>query len=54
MTKEQYLRTRIADIETILQEKHLPSKYRRHQEHALLLYRMDLEREQAFNAPPSR
>ncbi|MBQ7547922.1 MAG: hypothetical protein IJT41_13280 [Clostridia bacterium] len=47
MTKEQYLRSRIADIEEILSRKHLPPKYRRHQQHALLTYRMDLEREQS-------
>ena len=47
MTKEQYLRARIGDIEQLLQEKHLPPKYRRNQQYALLLYRMDLEREQA-------
>ena len=47
MTKEQYLRARIADIEHILEQKHLPSKYRRHQQHALLLYSMDLERTQS-------
>ena len=47
MTKEQYLRSRIADIEEILSRKRLPSKYRRHQQHALLTYRMDLEREQS-------
>lgn len=47
MTKEQYLRARIADIEQILDRKHLPEKYRRHQQHALLTYRMDLERTEA-------
>ncbi len=47
MTKEQYLRARIADIEQILQKRHLPPKYRRSQQHALLLYRMDLERTQS-------
>ncbi len=47
MTKEQYLRARIGDIEQILEEKHLPPKYRRSQQHALMMYRMDLERTQA-------
>ena len=50
MTKEQYLRARIADIETLLQEKHLPPKYRRNQMHALLLYKMDLERTTSVNS----
>ena len=49
MTKEQYLRARIADIERLLQEKHLPPKYRRNQMHALMLYQMDLERTRSFN-----
>lgn len=44
MTQEQYLRSRIADIEAILQKRHLPSRYRKNQQHALLYYRMDLER----------
>ena len=44
MTKEQYLRARIADIEQILRQRRLPPKYRRSQQHALLLYQMDLER----------
>ena len=48
MTKEQYLRARIADIERLLQEKHLPPKYRRNQMHALMLYQMDLERTRSF------
>ena len=47
MTKEQYLRARIGDIEELLQRKHLPPKYRRNQQHALMLYRMDLERTEA-------
>ena len=47
MTKEQYLRARIADIEQILNQKHLPTKYRRSQQHALLVYQMDLERTQS-------
>lgn len=49
MTKEQYLRARIADIEALLQEKHLPPKYRRNQMHALMLYKLDLERTLAVN-----
>lgn len=49
MTKEQYLRARIADIEHILQKRRLPPKYRRSQQNALLLYRMDLERAQSQN-----
>ena len=52
MTKEQYLQARIADIEQLLQEKRLPPKYRRNQMHALLLYKMDLERTQSFNTLP--
>lgn len=52
MTKEQYLRARIADIEQILQKKHLPPKYRRNQAHALLECKMDLERTQSLNLPP--
>ncbi|MGN0635598.1 MAG: hypothetical protein ACI4I5_05190 [Acutalibacteraceae bacterium] len=44
MTQEQYLRSRIADIEEILQKRHLPPRYRKNQQHALLYYRMDLER----------
>ena len=49
MTKEQYLRARISDIERILQEKRLPPKYRRNQMHALMLYKMDLERSESVN-----
>ena len=52
MTKEQYLRARIADIEQILQEKRLPAKYRRNQMHALMLYQMDLERTCSVNSQP--
>lgn len=44
MTQEQYLRSRIADLEAILQKRHLPPRYRKNQQHALLYYRMDLER----------
>lgn len=47
MTKEQYLRARIADIERTLQQRRLPPKYRRNQQHALLMYQMDLERTQS-------
>ena len=54
MTKEEYLRARIADIEQILDQKRLPSKYRRHQQHALLSYRMDLERTQALDVNTPR
>ena len=49
MTKEQYLRARISDIERLLQEKRLPPKYRRNQMHALMLYKMDLERTESVN-----
>ena len=49
MTKEQYLRARIDDIEQILEKKHLPPKYRRSQQHALMMYRMDLERTQTVH-----
>lgn len=49
MTKEQYLRARIADIEQILQKRRLPPKYRRSQQHALLMYQMDLERTQSHD-----
>ena len=52
MTKEQYLRARISDIEHLLQEKHLPPKYRRNQMHALMLYKMDLERTESFRSQP--
>ena len=52
MTKEQYLRARIADIETLLRAKRLPPKYRRNQMHALMLYKMDLEREQSISTLP--
>lgn len=51
MTKEQYLRARIADIEHTLQKRRLPPKYRRSQQHALLLYQLDLERTQAQYPP---
>ena len=54
MTKEQYLRARITDIEQLLQEKHLPPKYRRNQMHALMLYKMDLERTQSLSSQPLR
>ncbi len=47
MTKEQYLRARIGDIEQTLESRRLPPKYRRNQQHALLMYQMDLERTQA-------
>lgn len=49
MTKEQYLRARIADIEHVLQKRRLPPKYRRSQQHALLLYQLDLERTQSHD-----
>ena len=52
MTKEQYLRARIADIEHLLQEKHLPPKYRRNQLHALMMCRLDLERAKSVNSRP--
>lgn len=51
MTKEQYLRARIADIEHILRQRRLPPKYRRNQQHALLLYQLDLERAQSHEPP---
>lgn len=53
MTKEQYLRARIADIEHVLQKRRLPPKYRRSQQHALLLYQLDLERTQSHDPPTS-
>ena len=52
MTKEQYLRARITDIEQILAAKHLPPKYRRNQMHALLMCKMDLERAESVNSRP--
>lgn len=51
MTKEQYLRARISDIEQTLQKRRLPPKYRRNQQHALLMVQMDLERAQSYNKP---
>ena len=49
MTKEQYLRARIADIERILAQRRLSPEYRRSQQNALLLYQIDLERTQSHD-----
>ena len=49
MTKIQYLEARISEINSELQKKHLPIKYRRNQQHALIMYKNDLEREKAVN-----
>ena len=50
MTKEQYLSARIADINETLNKKHLPPKYRKNQQHALMMYEIDLERETKLKA----
>ncbi|MBQ3150132.1 MAG: hypothetical protein IJB86_02675 [Clostridia bacterium] len=49
MTKKQYLEARIAEINSELNKKYLPPKYRKNQQHALIMYKNDLEREKALN-----
>ncbi|NLO45900.1 MAG: hypothetical protein GX107_05270 [Clostridiales bacterium] len=48
MNKEQYLKARIEDINTNLRRLYLPPKYRKNQIHALMMCRLDLEREKAY------
>lgn len=48
MNKEQYLEARIDDINETLHSLYLPAKYRKNQMHALMMYKLDLEREKAF------
>lgn len=48
MNKEQYLEARIADINDNLRRLYLPPKYRKNQMHALMMCKLDLEREKAY------
>ena len=49
MTNEEYLRSRIKDLENAVLDTSLPMKQRKNQAFALLGYRMDLEKEIAKN-----
>jgi hypothetical protein len=53
MNKEQYLKARIEDINTNLRRLYLPPKYRKNQIHALMMCRLDLEREKAYKQAES-
>ena len=48
MNKEQYLEARIEDINETLRSLYLPPKYRKNQMHALMMCKLDLERERAY------
>ena len=48
MNKEQYLEARINDINETLRSLYLPPKYRKNQMHALMMCKLDLEREKAY------
>ena len=47
LTNEEYLRSRIKDLENAVLDSSLPMKLRKNQAFALLSYRLDLEREAA-------
>lgn len=45
LTKIEYLKARIADLEKAVNDKTLPAEYRKTQRMALLNYKLELERE---------